>query len=485
MIELNSTTQNAFDILSLIYTTGTPAESTNSLSQSTQGFGSILTEMIGSAVPMPSAASLTVAGSAESTNSSAANAVDLSAILSGTTGSASTTGSAAMSQVPSVTDLTAPVPAQSTNLSAALAQSVNLQQSAPAATPVQQNPAQLQPAAAQAEAGTPPSVPGVSQTPVQPPASDNCANGSNDQKAQEADQQSEEDSLKALTSQDSQKSSGTQKADKTQKAQDPQATQPNPMVFVPFIPVVAPSVMIEQKPVGTQEVQTQQQQKSIDPAAASVPVSAPVAVPLEMQRVWADLKKFELTVRNETARPVGANVQPQLAPAEAPKQAIVTTDPMANIQLQQLPPRINAIEKLVPEMTPPDRAKGETTRESNNTSTASPTMPFSDAARGVEVVEQARAAHQVEIPQIPHVQVVRTVSMEVGDAGSQVTVRIQERGGDISMQINTANEPLRQDLQSSVGSLVQALKQEQVPVSNVEVSRKSPIDKVRRMKEAN
>ena len=478
MIELNATTQNAFDILSLISTTGTPAESTNSLSQSTQGFGSILTEMIGSAVPMPSAASLTVAGSAESTNSSAANAVDLSAILSGTTGSAS------MSQVPSVTDLTAPVPAQSTNLSAALAQSVNLQQSAPAATPVQQDPAQLQLAAAQAEAGTPPSVPGVSQTAVQPPASDNCANGSNDQKAQEAGQQSEEDFLKALTSQDSQKSSGTQKADKTQKAQDPQATQPNPMVFVPFIPVVAPSVMIEQKPVGTQEVQTQQQ-KSIDPAAASVPVSAPVAVPLEMQRVWADLKKFELTVQNETARPVGANVQPQLAPAEAPKQAIVTTDPMANIQLQQLPPRINAIEKLVPEMTPPDRAKGETTRESNNTSTASPTMAFSDAARGVEVVEQARAAHQVEIPQIPHVQVVRTVSMEVGDAGSQVTVRIQERGGDISMQINTANEPLRQDLQSSVGSLVQALKQEQVPVSNVEVSRKSPIDKVRRMKEAN
>ena len=75
--------------------------------------------------------------------------------------------------------------------------------------------------------------------------------------------------------------------------------------------------------------------------------------------------------------------------------------------------------------------------------------------------------------------------MEVGDADSQVTVRIQERAGDISLQISAANEPLHQDLQSSVGSLVQTLKQEQVQVSNVDVSKKSPIEKVRRMKETN
>ena len=460
MIELNATTQNPFDILSLIATTGTPAEATNSSSPMTQGFGAILTEMIGSvpAVPTPSASALTVSVSGASTNSSAPNAADLSAILSATTGSA-------------------PVSAESTNLSAAIAQSVNLQQSRTITPLTAPDPVQLLPAATQAvlpQAATP----GAVQTVVPPPASDNCANGLNDQQSQELP-------LSALQSQKSAESPEPQKADKSQKTQDPQATQPNPMLFVPFVPVVAPSVMIDQKPIVTQELQTQQPQKSIDPAAVTVPVSTPVGVPPEMQRAWADLKKFELTVQNEAARPVRSNAQSQLAPAEAAKQAIVTTDPLANIQLQQLPPRINAIEKLVPEMTLPDRAKPETAHESTNVSTATPTMPFSDEARGVEVVEQVRAAHQVEIPQIPHVQVVRTVSMEVGDAGSQVTVRIQERAGDISMQISTANEPLHQDLQSSVGSLVQALKQGQVQVSNVDVSRKSPIDKVRRMKEAN
>ena len=112
-------------------------------------------------------------------------------------------------------------------------------------------------------------------------------------------------------------------------------------------------------------------------------------------------------------------------------------------------------------------------------------MHFADMTRPVEHVEQVQAAHTVEMPHLPHLQVVRTISMEVGEADSQVTVRILERAGDISLQINAGNEPLHQELQSSLGSLVNALKQEQVQVSNVEVSRKSPIEKVRRMKEAN
>src|SRR5262249_48605403 len=108
----------------------------------------------------------------------------------------------------------------------------------------------------------------------------------------------------------------------------------------------------------------------------------------------------------------------------------------------------------------------------------------SDVSKHVDEIEQVHAAQPVEIPQTPHIQVVRTVAMELGDADSQVTVRIQERSGEISMQINAENEPLHHGLQSSVGYLVHALKQEQIQVSNVEVSRKSPIDKVRRMKGA-
>ena len=111
-------------------------------------------------------------------------------------------------------------------------------------------------------------------------------------------------------------------------------------------------------------------------------------------------------------------------------------------------------------------------------------MPFLDTTGETAHIEQARTAHQVEIPNVPRLQVVRTVAMEVGDADSQVTIRIQERGGDLTLQLNAGSEPLHQDLQSSLGSLVHALRQEQVQVSNVEVSRKSPIDKVRRMKEA-
>ena len=61
--------------------------------------------------------------------------------------------------------------------------------------------------------------------------------------------------------------------------------------------------------------------------------------------------------------------------------------------------------------------------------------------------------------------------------------RLEARDGDLALKLNSGNEPLRQDLESGVGSLVNALKDEQIQVSNVEVS-KSPINKVRRMKEA-
>jgi hypothetical protein len=144
-----------------------------------------------------------------------------------------------------------------------------------------------------------------------------------------------------------------------------------------------------------------------------------------------------------------------------------------------------AIEKLVPDAKLPDKAKAEIAKESADAPSTVSTGHFSVFTKGTDQVEQARPAQPVEIPQTPHLPVVRTVAMEVGDADSQVTVRIQERAGDISLQINAANDPLHQELQSSVGTLVQTLKQEHVQLSTVDVSRKSPIEKVRRMKETN
>ena len=71
-----------------------------------------------------------------------------------------------------------------------------------------------------------------------------------------------------------------------------------------------------------------------------------------------------------------------------------------------------------------------------------------------------------------------------GKAGSEVSVRIQQRSsGEVTLQLNASSEKLQQNLQSSVASLAQALKLENVSVSGIKVSRKSPADKVRRMKE--
>jgi flagellar hook-length control protein FliK len=54
----------------------------------------------------------------------------------------------------------------------------------------------------------------------------------------------------------------------------------------------------------------------------------------------------------------------------------------------------------------------------------------------------------------------------------------------MNLHFGTGNETMRRSLESSVASLVQALKQENIEITNVEVSRKSPIEKVRRMKGA-
>ena len=156
-----------------------------------------------------------------------------------------------------------------------------------------------------------------------------------------------------------------------------------------------------------------------------------------------------------------------------------TGQPISRSQL----PRIMAIQKVVAETRSSERGKLNSPSTSDVTA-PTPTTQSTDLIRPAERVDQAAPANPIEIPNLPHLPVVRTVAMEVGDPGSQVTIHIQERGGDVAMQLNTASDSLHQILQSSVGSLVQSLKQEQVQVSNVEVTRKSPIDKVRRMKEA-
>lgn len=188
-------------------------------------------------------------------------------------------------------------------------------------------------------------------------------------------------------------------------------------------------------------------------------------------------------VGRETARPQDTNVA--AVPVETRKQIIaITTDPIANTQQEQLPLGIVSLQKANVEARLPERSKPQLETGKTETTTATPTIHFQDLTRPLEPIEQVRPAHYVEIPATPQLQVIRTVSMEVGEADSQVVIRIQERGGDVALQINAAAEPLHHELQTSVNSLVHALRREEVHISSIEVTRKQPIDRVRRAKEA-
>lgn len=220
------------------------------------------------------------------------------------------------------------------------------------------------------------------------------------------------------------------------------------------------------------------------------PPVAPLPVPQEthpeLERAFADVKTFELTVQPEVAAvAVARGEQRNAVPQDSPsKLAIVTTDAVANVLQQQLPPRVVPVLKVVlAEQKPADRSKPNTgpTADLASPSAAS---HINDLVLPAERIDQPPAAHAIEIPNLPRLPVVRTVAMQVGEAGSEVTVRIQQRSsGEVTLQLNAGNEKLQQNLQSSIESLAQALKLENVSVSGIEVSRKSPADKVHRMKE--
>src|SRR2546425_5217571 len=264
------------------------------------------------------------------------------------------------------------------------------------------------------------------------------------------------------------------------KEKEPQKAQNvDPSLVTPLVPVVlvaaAPAVAAAEKPT-----------MKIEESAAQNPVQVPgtpVTAKSDVDPVWAEVKKFELTIKHEAAAPTKSQPGEAATPEEAAKQAMITTDPLANLRQEQLPPRIIAVQKVNFDVRLPEPSKSDLASEVNETTTA-PTWQFNDVSQQLGPVEQVRAAHHVELPQLPQSQVVRTVAIEVGEADSQVMIRIQERGGDVSLQLNAGSEPLHQDLKSSLGSLVQSLRQEEVKVASAEVSRKSSIGKVGRSKEA-
>jgi hypothetical protein len=192
----------------------------------------------------------------------------------------------------------------------------------------------------------------------------------------------------------------------------------------------------------------------------------------------AEVKKLEITVQHEAAPPL------QRPEVELPRPAVITTDPIANLQQRQLPPRIMPIEKIAIAAHAAERRKPAATEPAFEARTSATATHFPNPFQAVESAEAPPPAQLVEIPEMPKLQVVRTVSMEVGEADSQVIIRIEERDGGMKLHLGARNETMHRNMESSVASLVHALKQEQIQVSNVEVTRKSPIEKVRRLREA-
>jgi flagellar hook-length control protein FliK len=203
----------------------------------------------------------------------------------------------------------------------------------------------------------------------------------------------------------------------------------------------------------------------------------------DAERIMEDVKKIEVAIEREAAPREELD-----GPVEGlSRQFVITTDPFASIRLPQLPPRVTALHKSQGAMKDFERMN-EPAPAVMHDSAASPSTPesagfASNAAQTAASVEQPQAPQIVEIPHLPKLQVVRTVAMEVGDADSQVTVRIEDRGGAMKLHFGAGSDSIHQSLESSLESLVDVLKQEKIHVSNVNVSRKSPIDKVRRMKE--
>ena len=74
----------------------------------------------------------------------------------------------------------------------------------------------------------------------------------------------------------------------------------------------------------------------------------------------------------------------------------------------------------------------------------------------------------LEMPVLPAMQVARRVSIDIGDDDSKVRITIHERAGDVSVRFDTTTQSLKSDLQSSVGSLIEALRREHVPLANLD-----------------
>jgi len=265
------------------------------------------------------------------------------------------------------------------------------------------------------------------------------------------------------------------------------ATKDSPTPDRPKLMVI-PRAIVTTDPIA--DIRSQQTPLRIEPARQVVP--QPQATPTDM----GDTVKPEAVA---AVADVVVNDRPQQSVGRAPltRQSsvdestddpvgtpIITSDPIAARHVLQAQPRLTPVQRIPTEAKPAEHRGEPETTDTKETTVSMPTPQESPTLRSEVAADQPRAAQHVEMPQLPKLQVIRTIAVEVGDADSQVLVRIESRGHGMNLEFGAGSETLRERLESSVGSLVDALKDQKINTTNVQVSRRAPIEKVRRMKEA-
>ena len=138
--------------------------------------------------------------------------------------------------------------------------------------------------------------------------------------------------------------------------------------------------------------------KVVEQPVAPLPVSRETHP--ELERAFADVTKFELTVQPEvSAASLARGEQRTAIPQDSPsKLAIVTTDAVANVLQQQLPPRVVPVLRVVPEQKPADRSKpnpGSTLISRRHRRHATSTISFAPQSGSISRLQHIRSKFQI------------------------------------------------------------------------------------------
>jgi hypothetical protein len=221
---------------------------------------------------------------------------------------------------------------------------------------------------------------------------------------------------------------------------------------------------------------------------------APSTLEIELKTntedIWSiyDVKRIKVEIENiqpqtENADPFAlpeetdqapANVETQPFMQAAPQDAkrppqvekLVVTDPLVSVRQNQRESIhvVQAGEKGAFRDKPQrDLQQAELAPQTPAIATDTGSPPkFQSEIGNTEIV---RSTPAFDPPPPP--PVARRVSMEIGEAGSEVMVTIRERNGDLSLHFDAATESLRRDLETSSDSLVEVFEREQLRLTDL------------------